>query len=125
MKKRSTLLKVMSIILIVLGVLSLLGSIFMLAMRSSIEQMYATMGLAVPSTISYVISLVGSIIFLVSGIIGIMYKSKKSVLVMGILLAIYYAADMILAVVSGNFTAFSLFALIWPLLYLWGWYQSN
>lgn len=125
MKKRSTLLKVLSIILIVFGALSCFGSIINIAMRSSIEQMYATMGLATPTTFTYVLMVVGSLILLISGIVGVMYKSKQSVLIMGIILAIYYVADIIMAIVTSGFSALSLISLIWPLLYLWGWYQSN
>jgi hypothetical protein len=125
MKKRSTLLKVMSIILIVLGSISLISSILSITMKSVIEQSYSTMGIALPTTLTYVLMFAGSLILIVSGIMGVAYKSRNSVLIMGIILAAYYIFDIAYAIVTTGFSAFSLIGLIWPLLYLWGWYQSN
>lgn len=125
MKKRSTLLKVISIILIVIGAFSIFGSIINIAMRSVMEQTYAAMGIAAPTTFSYVLMVVGAIILLVSGIVGVVYKSKQSVLIVGIILFAYYAVSIISNIVTVGFSALNLLSLIWPLLYLWGWYQSN
>lgn len=125
MKKRSTLLKVMSIIYIVLGALSLLSGIMMIAMRSTIEQVYSTMGMEAPTTFSYILTFVGAIIYLASGIIGILYKSKQSVLIIGVVFALYEVFNIVFAAVTTFFTPLSLVGLIWPILYLWGWYQSN
>ncbi len=125
MKKQSKLLKVLSIILIVIGALSLLSSIASIAMKGIIEQSYAALGMAAPTTVTYIIMFVGSVIVLVAGIIGVAYKSRQAVLVMGILLAAYYIIDIIFSTVTMGFSALSLISLIWPILYLWGWYQSN
>lgn len=125
MKKRSTLLKVMSIIFIVLGAFSLIGAIMMFAMRSTLEQMYATMGMAAPGTFSYILSFISAVIFLASGIVGVLYKSKQSVLVLGMILALYEVFNIVFTAVTVAFTPLGLIGLIWPILYLWGWYQSN
>lgn len=125
MKKRSTLLKVMSIILIILGVFSLISSIISVTMKSVIEQSYATLGLASPTTFYYILIFAGSIILLISGIMGVAYKSRKAVLIMGIILAVYYILDIVYTAVTTGFSALGLIGLLWPLLYLWGWYQSN
>ncbi|TCS81741.1 hypothetical protein [Muricomes intestini] len=126
MKKRSTLLKVLSIILIVLGAFSLISSIIAVAAGRMVpEETYASLGVAAPTTFSYILSFVGSFIFLISGIMGIVYKSKQSVLIMGILLAVYYIFNIIYSATIASFSALSLIDLIFPILYLWGWYQSN
>lgn len=125
MKKQSKLLKVLSIILIILGCLTLISSIISVAMKSVVEQTYATMGMTAPTSLSYVLMFVGAFIILASGIVGVAYKSKQSVLIMGVILCIYYAANIIYSTVTVGFTALSLIGLLWPVLYLWGWYQSN
>lgn len=125
MRKQSKLLKVLSIILIVLGALSLLSSIALLAMQSTMAATYATMGITPPSTFSMLLSFVGSIILLVSGIIGVSYKSRQLVLIVGIILAAYYVISIVYSGITTGFTPLSFIGLVWPLLYLWGWYQSN
>lgn len=125
MKKQSKLLKILSIILIVLGCLTLISSIISVAMRGVVEETYATMGIAAPTTLSYALMFVSAFILLASGIVGVAYKSSQSVLIMGIILAIYYAANIIYSTVTTGFSAWGLIGLLWPILYLWGWYQSN
>ena len=57
--------------------------------------------------------------------LGVAYKSRKIVLIIGIILAAYYVFNIIYAAMTTGFSAFSLVGLIWPLLYLWGWYLSE
>lgn len=125
MRKQSKLLKVLSIILIVLGCLTLISSIISVAMKDVVQQTYDTMGMAAPTTLSYVLMFVGAFIILASGIVGVAYKSKQSVLIMGIILCIYYVANIIYSIVTAGFSVWGLIGLLWPILYLWGWYQSN
>lgn len=128
MKKQSKLLKVFSIILIVFGALSLLSSIFSFAMKDAMEQAMETMaatGIAMPTTFDYLLALIGSLIMLAAGIIGVAYKSRQMVLIIGIALAVYYIFNIVYTFVTAGFSILSLISLIWPLLYLWGWYQSN
>ncbi|PWJ49527.1 hypothetical protein [Faecalicatena contorta] len=125
MRKQSKLLKVLSIILIVIGCLTLISSIISVAMRGVVEETYATMGIAAPTTLSYALMFIGAFILLASGIVGVAYKSKQSVLIMGVILAIYYVANIIYSTVTAGFSAWGLIGLLWPILYLWGWYQSN
>lgn len=125
MRKQSKLLKVLSIILIILGCLTLISSIISVATRGMVEETLATMGMAVPSTLDYALMFISAFIILASGIVGVAYKSKQSVLIMGIILCIYYVANIIYSTVTTGFTAWGLIGLLWPILYLWGWYQSN
>lgn len=126
MKKQSKLLKVISIILIVLGAIGLISSIFAVAAGSMVpDETYASLGVAAPTTLTYVLSFVESFIFLISGILGVVYKSKQSILIMGIILTVYYIFNIIYSATIASFSALSLIDLIFPILYLWGWYQSN
>lgn len=125
MQKKSKLLKVISIILIVIGALYLLSGIAALAMSSTMAATYEAMGIQAPTTSSYVFMIVGALVILVSGIIGVASKSKSVVLIMGIILAAYYIINIIMSIMTTGFSALSLVGLIWPLLYLWGWYLSE
>lgn len=123
--KRSTLLKVMSIILIILGVFSVLGSIAIFAMGDMLEQSYAMMGIEAPSMFSNVLSAVGSLIILISGIMGVASKSRKTILIIGIILCAYYLISIIYSTVTTGFAPLNFVGLIVPILFMWGWYQSN
>ena len=125
MKQKSTMLKVISILLIIFGGLSLISGIYSIVMRGVIEKTAASLGIAIPSTLSYVLTLVGAFVFLAAGIIGTLYKSKQSVLILGIILAVFEVFNIVYATMTAGFAPLNLIALIWPLLYLRGWYQSN
>ncbi len=125
MQKPSKLLKVVSIILIVIGGLGLLSSLAQFAMRSTIEQLYSSMGMQIPDTSYYIISLAGTLLVLICAIVGVMHKSSKSVLIAGIVLLAYYVCIMIYNIVSVGFSPLYVLNFILPVLFLWGWYRSN
>lgn len=125
MFRRSTLLKVISIILIVMGIFSVLGSIAVLAMGDQLVEAYAMMGIEAPSMLSNILSCIGSIIILASGIMGVASKSKKTIFIIGILLCAYYLISIVYSSVTAGFSALNCIGLIVPILYMWGWYQTN
>lgn len=125
MFKRSTLLKVMSIILIVLGAFSVIGSIMLFAMGDALQQSYEMMGIEAPSMFSNILSAVGSLILLGAGIMGIVSKSKKTLLIIGCILCAYYLVSVIYSTVTTGFAALNFVGLIVPILYMWGWYQTD
>lgn len=125
MKKRSTFLLVVSIILIIWGAITLLSCIVGVAMKDTLEAAYATIGVEAPGIFPYIISSIGGLIMLISGIVGIAYKSRKLVLIFAVILAVFYIASIIYTTLTVGFTAFALLDLILPITYFWGWYQSN
>ena len=65
------------------------------------------------------------IIELVAGIMGVMYKSRKSVLIIGAVYCLGIVISLCVEAVLVGFTFLSLLSLILPILYMWGWYQSE
>lgn len=124
MKKTSKLLKGMSIVYLILGVLNLISSVFSLIMKDSIESTLQSMGMSVP-TISYILTLIGAIIMIVAGILGIMHKSKQSILYAVVILLVYYLGIFIYNTLSIGLAPLNLLSFLLPLLYTWGWYQSE
>ncbi|MBU3839893.1 MAG: hypothetical protein IAA25_02620 [Candidatus Ruminococcus intestinipullorum] len=124
MKKTSKLLKGMSIVYLILGVLNLISSVFSLLMKDSIESTLQSMGMSVP-TISYILTLIGAIIMIVAGILGIMHKSKQSILYAVVILLVYYLGIFIYNTLSIGLAPLNLLSFLLPLLYTWGWYQSE
>lgn len=124
MKKTSKLLKGMSIVYLILGVLNLISSVFSLLMKDSIESTLQSMGMSVP-TISYILTLIGAIIMIVAGILGIMHKSKQSILYAVVILLVYYLGIFIYNTLSIGLAPLNLLSFLLPLLYAWGWYQSE
>lgn len=131
MKPQSKLLKVISILLIIFGVLGLIGnlaSIFLIAPMMNTSEMaavYEAAGVTQPGTMYYVFSIVSCLVEIAAGIVGVMYRSKKSVLIAGVIWTLVVIIGMIWGIVLSGFTPFTLLSLLFPILYLWGWYQSN
>ncbi len=125
MKKKSKLLHVVSIIIIVFGALAVISSIFSVLMRDLMEASYEMLGMTPPPTAYYIWGLVLSCFELAAGIIGVVYKSKKSVFITAVIYIIAIIADLIYATVTAGFSVTYIISLVLPLLYLWGVYQSE
>ncbi len=129
MSKPSKLLKVVSIIVIVFGALGILGSILNIVMASTmgdiIQESYETLGMEAPSAASYAFSAIFACITLVTGIVGVLHKSKKSVLIMAALYLIIQIGNILYSTVTVGFSFLYVINLILPVLYMWGWYQSE
>ena len=85
MKKKSKLLHVVSIIIIVFGALAVISSLFSILMRDMMDASFEMLGMTPPSTVYYVWGLVLACFELAAGIIGVVYKSKKSVFITAVL----------------------------------------
>ena len=131
MKQQSKLLKVISILLIIFGAFGLIGnlaSIFLIGPMMNTPEMadvYEAAGVTQPGTMYYVFSIVSCLVEIAAGIVGVMYRSKKSVLIAGAVWTLVVITGMIWGVVLSIFTPFTLLSLLFPILYLWGWFQSN
>lgn len=125
MKKKSKLLKVVSIILIIFSALGILGGIFSLLTYSVITSTLESMGMAALPLWSYIVSLAISCINLVAGIAGVRYRSKQSVLTIGIVYCLSVIVSIAVNIILAGFSATYVLSLILPILYMWGWYQSE
>ncbi len=131
MKQQSKLLKVISIIMIIFGAIGTLGtfaSAFLvqtLLQNPEIQTAYAAVGGPQISTAYYILTIFVAIMEVVAGITGLMYRSKKSVLFVGIIWIALLLVNLIWGVVITGFQITIILSLIFPVLYFWGWYQSN
>ena len=125
MKRKSKLLNVVSIIIIVLSALGLLGTLATIAMSGMLEPYYEAYGITPSAAGNYVFSLVLTVIELAAGIMGVMYRSKKSVLIIGVIYCIGVLANIAISTVTMGFMFTYVFNLILPILYMWGWYLSD
>ena len=83
------------------------------------------LGMTPPTTLYYVWALVFACFELAAGIAGVMYKSRKSVFVFGVIWCILVVANLVYASISSGFSFLYIFDLILPVLYIWGVYQSE
>lgn len=131
MKQRSKLLKVVSIIMIIFGAIGIIGSFMSAFMMQAMMQMPETQeilsaaGLANISTLYYIVGILTSVMELAAGIVGVMYRSKKSVLIAGIIWIVLILINLFWGIAMVGFQFTVIFSLIIPALYFWGWYQSN
>lgn len=120
MKRKSRLLNVVSIIIIVFSALVLLSTLALIAMSGMLEPWAAPL-----SAGDFVFTLLLTVIQLAAGIMGVMYRSKKSVLIIGVIYCISILANIAISTVTVGFMFTYVFNLILPILYMWGWYQSE
>lgn len=125
MKRKSKLLNVVSIIIIVFSALVLLSTLALIAMSGMLEPYLEAYGAAPLSAGDFVFSLLLTVIQLAAGIMGVMYRSKKSVLIIGVIYCISILANIAISTVTVGFMFTYVFNLILPILYMWGWYQSE
>lgn len=123
--KSSKLLKVISIIMIIFGAFGLISNFGLLAMSSKLSDAYATAGIDAPSGFDYFLSIFMAIWEIVTGVVGVMYRNRKAVMIAGVVYLALCIISIITVITGVGFTATSLLSLIVPILYLWGWYQSN
>lgn len=125
MKRKSTLLNVVSIIVIVFSTLGIISNLILMASSGLLETYLEPYNIPVPTAADYAFSLVLGIVELIAGIAGVMYRSKKSVLIMGVLYCLGILANIVISSISLGFSFTYAFSLILPILYMWGWYQSE
>lgn len=130
-KRPGKLLKVMSILFLVFGGLGLLSGLFSLfttmSAGSSMNEIYIRAGIDPKYVlVSVVFSVVSSLVFMAAGIVGLLYKSRQSVLIAGVIYLILVLFNIIInLLLMKSFSPLRLISLIFPVLYLWGWYQSE
>lgn len=125
MKKKSKLLHVVSIIVIVFGALAVISAIFSLLMKDLMTSSYEMLGMTPPATWYYIWMLILACFELAAGIIGVVYKSRKSVFITAVIYIVAILADLIYATATSGFSITYVISLILPILYLWGVYQSE
>lgn len=131
MKKRSTLLKVISILLIIFGAFGTLGTFLTAFMMQAVSQSpellaaYEAAGVPQIGVAYYIFSILVSLVEIAAGITGVMYRSKKSVLIAGSVWLVLIVISLIWSIVLAGFQITAILSFILPVLYFWGWYQSN
>ena len=111
MSRKSKLLKVVSIAMILLGTFALAVDLLDI---SNPEQ-----------DLRIISSIAASVACITAGFFGFLSKSKKNILIVGILLSIITAIDVVVGIGFFGMSIFHLTLFIWPILYLWGWNKSR
>ncbi|MCI8291942.1 MAG: hypothetical protein HFH53_00190 [Hespellia sp.] len=124
MFKPSGLLKVISILIMIGAVLGLIGTVILIFFSGTTNEVLAAAGVPALSTFDYVVSLVSVVCSLAAGIAGVSGKNKKVAMLLGIVILAIAVVDMITTTMTYGFLATSILGLIFPLLYIWGVYQS-
>lgn len=122
------LLKVVSILFIIAGVLGLIGTVtgyVMIPKMSEIPGVDMSVLEAAYTPLNLIISIVSSIGCAGAGIFGVSGKSMKWALIFAGVYTVLLIVSIIQTIVQGTFTAFSVVNIILPTLYWWGLYQSK
>ncbi|MGI6070168.1 MAG: hypothetical protein ACOYBE_07035 [Blautia sp.] len=134
-----TLLQVVGIILIILGALSMISGVSSIGLAKSIssgqmsEEMLAIMEAAGPVDAGMymtagIITVVESLIYIVFGILGVMFCNRvekgKLCFILGIILIVMTVCALGYSALQGTMGLTSLLSLILPLLFTWGGYRN-
>ena len=133
MTKRSVMLKVVAIIMIVIGAIMIIFTLGSYAAVSSalsylggswsdlnsiMEQ--AGMSYTGPLQMYFIFAIAASIFELFAGIVGLAVKKKGFIFAIGIISVVLELASVILAVVTSAFSPLSLLSFVLPVLYVIG-----
>lgn len=128
MFKPKTLLKVVSVLLMIGGVLGLLGtglSYVMLPRLSEIPGMDMSMLESTLTSLNLVMSVISGITAVLAGFFGFSGRSAKWVLITAGIYTALLLVSVVQTIMSGMGTAFLAVDFIIPALYWWGFYQSK
>ncbi len=126
MTKRSTLLKVVSIIMIIFSAIALIigivGALGASMLGAALSEVGGETAAAVSGALTGIVvfGIVLAVIELVCGILGVASKNKKLLTILGCVLIILAVVSLIMNIVAGSFSAMSLVSLILPILYFLG-----
>ena len=123
--KKSKLLNVISILMIVFAAFGIISGLVTLTGFKTINESMEASGMKALPLWYYIFSLIYCIFELAAGIIGVRYTSKNSVKICAIIYIALTVLSLILEAVLSSFVFTALLNLVVPLLYLWGWYQSE
>ncbi len=137
MTQRSMLLKVISIIMIILGAIMIISSLVSLMASSlMINELAGALNTAeitqeftgeaftgAVANFLFVASIVSIIAYgfeLFCGIFGLVCKSKKAIMILGMIVLILNLIGLIMNIVQGSFQIWSLIGFVLPILYFIG-----
>lgn len=125
--KKSKLLHVMSIIFILSGLSGIYNNIAAVVSPASTDELelLAKYGFGPSPTWLYIFLAITSGICVITGIVGVTYKSRNLVKIMGITNLIFVIISSVASAVCVSLGWVSLFGIISPILYLWGLSKSE
>ena len=122
------LLKVMSVIFIILGVLGLIGTGFSYAMLPKLEAMEGidlSLVKEAMTPLNLTISVVSSVASVGAGVMGVSGRSRKGAVLFAGIYSLLVVVSLVQTVRMGLFGFAAVVDIILPLLYWWGLYQSE
>ncbi|MCI9217274.1 hypothetical protein AALA78_01915 [Lachnospiraceae bacterium 42-17] len=128
MFKPKTLLKVVSILLMIGGVLGIFGTILSYAMLpklSDIPGIDMSLITSALTPLNLIMSLISGISAIAAGFFGFSGKSVKWLLITAGIYTVILLISVVQTVMNGMATAFMIVDFIVPSLYWWGFYQSK
>ncbi|MFI3173000.1 MAG: hypothetical protein R3Y58_11640 [Eubacteriales bacterium] len=125
MFKPTKLLKVISVLFIISGVLGVISSITGPAIIEWSESVSGISTGVEITVLDTVLGVIGSLVTLAAGILGVAGKQYKAAWILAIIYVIYTIYGIISTLDIVGFSALSMMNFILPALYMWGLYCSK
>ena len=123
MTQKSTMLKVVSILMIIFGAIALFANLGSIAQINALGgfELFAYVGIS-PGLITFwcVLVIIGNILMLLAGIMGLASKSKALLEKMGIILIVVQLLCLIVAIPAQMFSWTNITGFLFPVLYYLG-----
>lgn len=128
MFRPKTMLKVVSVLFIIAGILGIFGtavSYMMLPKMGEIPGVDMSVIEATLTPFNLVISIISSISCIAAGFFGVSGRSKKSAVIAAGIYTVLLFVSVVQSALNGTFTFLIAVDFILPTLYWWGLYQSD
>ena len=123
--KKSKLLTITSILLIISGITGALVSVPALLNLDVFNQALVDAGMNTVPAWTYVFSILCAVVAFAAGVIGIRFKSAELVKVIGLINIAFTVVSIIVAITVSSAGITVVANLVIPALYMWGWTKSK
>lgn len=123
--KRSKVLTITSIILIISGIFGILAGVPALLNLDVVNQALVEAGMNTVPAWTYIFSILCAVVAFAAGIIGVRFRSVELVKVIGLVNIAFTVVSIIIGIVISSASISSVLNLVIPALYMWGWAKSK
>lgn len=123
--KKSKVLTITSIILIISGVFGILAGVPALLNLDVVNQALVDAGMNTVPAWTYVFSILSAVVAFAAGVIGMRFKSVELVKIIGLVNLAFSVVSIIIGIVISSAGISSVLNLVIPALYMWGWAKSK
>lgn len=123
-KEKNVILKIAAIVMIIINGISLLSALFLYAGSAELNAKAAALGIDGVPVSMYMTAIFGSLIYVLIGLFGLFAKTRKSLIISGIVIVVVCVISILNNIIRSGFTLSYLLGIVVPAVYLYGAYKQ-